>query len=353
MRNKITFMKFIKLILLLLLTLCWFGCKKEFFEPDETNILSGQTFKKGVTIQGHKYDNLVIENCTFINRELNIADVNNITIKNCTFKDINGDGIRIGVWGEVNGIIIDNCDFTNIGFNGIYGAEIAQHCVIKNCSFTSVSLSQIGAAMGQPHHSIYWTGKDVLIEDNIFDNGNQVASGDFISLRSSGVIRGNVIRNSSLSNGIFYYPDHPGGDTLLVENNFLFNNKYGIGIISNGSTGNHNKNIIVRFNTSVQSQNYNIKIDEQFSATTNISIYGNILVNPTEDYIHTTMSVTSFNNLTSGSDIGFVSMNGGDLHIKSTSSAINFCSGLTNFPIDDIDHQFRNSSNLDAGADEY
>jgi hypothetical protein len=46
--------------------------------------------------------------------------------------------------------------------------------------------------MGQPHHGIYWKGKDVLIEENRFEAGEQ-PHGNAISVRSSGIIRKNII----------------------------------------------------------------------------------------------------------------------------------------------------------------
>lgn len=344
---KTTFKQFTPILLLLLL----FGCKKDFLEPEETVYISNKTFKNGVTIKGHQYDNLIIENCIFTKRELNISGVDNVIIRNCTFKDINDNGIRIGVWGSVNGIIIDNCTFTNIGFNGIYGADDALDCIIKNCSFNSVSLSEIGGAMGQPHHSIYWTGKNVLIENNLFENGNQKIAGDLISIRSSGIIRRNIVCNA-ISNGIMYFTDHRGGDTLLIENNILYNNTYGINLQSNGSYNNHNSNVIVRFNTIVQDKNQSVRVDGEFETTTNIEVYGNILVNPTGEYLKTFYTINQHHNLTSTADIGFVSMQTGNLHITTGSSATNFCSGLTIFPLVDIDNDTRNSNNLDAGADE-
>lgn len=341
----------IKLITPILFLLLLFGCTEDFLKPNETVYIQDEIFEKGVTIKGHKYDNLIIENCTFTKRELNISEVDNVIIRNCKFKDINNDGIRIGVWGSVNRIVVENSIFTNIGFNGIYGSEYSPNCVIRNCSFNSVSLSEIGAAMGQPYHSIYWTGKNVLIEGNFFENGNQKAAGDLISVRSSGILRGNTIRNA-ISNGIMYFTDRSGGDTLLIENNILYNNTYGINLQSNGSYKNHNSNVIVRFNTIVQDKNYSIRVDDKFETTTNVEVYGNILINPTGEYLKTFYTINQHHNLTSMADIGFVNMKTGELHITTGSSARNFCSGLVIFPSTDIDNETRNSINLDAGADE-
>jgi len=62
--------------------------------------------------------------------------------------------------------------------------------------------------------------------------------------------------------------------------------------------------------------------------------------------------INDYSNLKSSSDIGFVDIINGNLHILPTSQAVNYCSGLTNYPTTDIDGEIRNSITLDAGADD-
>jgi hypothetical protein len=206
--------------------------------------------------------------------------------------------------------------------------------------------------MGQPHHGIYWKGKNVTITGNKFTTGNQ-PFGNAISVRSSGHISGNKI-DGAAKNGIMYYANHPGGDSLIIENNFITNSTfYSIIMASDENHANHNSNVIIRFNSCVNSENESIYIGQDFENTTNISIYGNILINSNGNYYKTFFSITDiYSNLESTFDIGFNNMSNGDLHLTGTSTAIGFCNGLINFPNVDIDGHTRQTINLDAGADE-
>ena len=66
-------------------------------------------------------------------------------------------------------------------------------------------------------HNIYVQVADSLIENNTMYN----SSGNGISIRSTGVVRNNVIWNSAKS-CIRYFNDHAPGppDTLIIENNY-------------------------------------------------------------------------------------------------------------------------------------
>jgi hypothetical protein len=340
-----------KLSALFLIATLLFSCKKEEI-LSETDYVSGQTYENGLRIDGNEFDGLLIENCTFRKKPLNIGNVQNVIVRNCIFENINDNGIKVGFIGEASNIVIEDCTFKNIGYNGIDSHERALDCKILNCFFENIALSEVGASMGQPHHGIYWKGKNVTISGNQFINGDQ-PFGNAISVRSSGVISGNKIRGAA-KNGIMYYADHPGDDSLIIENNFISNSRfYSIIMGSNGNEANHNKNVIIRFNSSAETENESIYIAEEFENTTNISIYGNILVNSNASYYKTFFTINdSYSNLESTSDIGFIDMNSGNLHITPSSSANSFCNGLSNFPTIDIDGEVRVSTNLDAGADE-
>lgn len=328
-----------------------FGCNQEEL-PSDTGLISGKTFDKGLRVEGDIYDGLIIENCTFRNKPLNIGNVKNVLIKNCVFENIKDNGLKIGFIGDASNITVEGCTFKTISYNGIDSHESALNCIIKDCYFEDVALSEIGAAMGQPHHGIYWKGKNVTITNNEFVNGLQ-PFGNAISIRSSGLISGNTIRESA-KNGIMYYADHPGEDSLIIENNFLINNTFfSIAFASPGDASNHNENVVIRFNSMIQTANESIYISEKFESNTNIEIYGNIIVNPNGIYYKLFYPLDKIHtNLESTSDIGFLNIEEGNLHISNASIANGFCSSLTEFPTNDIDGESRMQINLDAGADE-
>ena len=116
---------------------------------------------------------------------------------------------------------------------------------------------------------------------------------------------------------------------------------------------NHNQKVIIRFNSMIQQADYSMRVGPEFESTTAVEIYGNIAVNPSEEYLRTFYEgITTYNNLTQTGDIGFVDPANGDLHLMSNSQAIDFCVGLPAFPTTDIDGDPRDSNTLDAGADE-
>lgn len=314
-----------------------------------TNI-SDEYYTQDIRVQGHDLDSLIIEGCTFDGGELYISDVSYVQVINCTFKNQKKNGIRIGFGGEADHILIQNCHFSNIGSNGIDSHEDAPDCIIDGCYFENCALSDVGAAFGQPHHAIYWKGKNVTITNNTIITGDQ-RKGNGISHRSSGLIAGNKILNAK-KYGIMYFADHPGGDSLIIENNFVANCANGIGITSPGNLDYHNKNVIVRFNSVANAENYSVFIAADYESTTQLSLYGNVLVSPTSNYFTNYFEIDTAFNLMHTADIGFVNIEQGDLHIQAGSMADGFCSGLTIFPAVDIDGDIRLITNLDAGADE-
>ena len=329
------------------------SCRKtEILLP--TDQVVDQTFENGLIINGHEFDSLLIEGCTFLNKPLDIANCDYVVIRNCSFRNTKGNGIQIARKGPCNNLIIDGCSFKDIGFMGVDIAENSSNCIIQNSTFENVARSQIGAAMGEPHHNIYNRGLNLLIENNYFQAEKQ-KKGNVISTRSSGIIRNNIILNGPM-NGINYFADHPGGDSLLIENNFIYNSFYS-GILLAGKEGKsewHNNHIIIRFNTIAVSGSSSIYVDRKFENTTNIPIYGNIMVNADATYIETFYPLPHvFTNLQSATDVGFVQLSTGNLHLTADSQAIGFASSITEFPNTDIDGDFRNQSTLNAGADEF
>lgn len=345
-----TIQPLLKTSLLLLLVFFMVSCKQEPVLETVAD-LTGQAFPYGLKIDGHEFDSLTIENCQFTKRGLRIGNVDHLLIKNCTFKDIDYNGIAVGFIGPSEHIRIEDCSFENIGFNAIDSHEDAPRCEIRNCTFFNSAQSQTGAAMAQPHHAIYWKGKEVLIEDNLFTGGDQ-KFGNGISVRSSGIVRRNTILGFP-KNAIMYYANHPGGDSLLIENNFLAGNQFSITVASPGILTWHNKRVIIRFNSMFQEKNHSLSIGAIFGTSTTFEVYGNAVVNKGGEFFKTFFDIpTLYSNLTSSEDIGFQDPDSGDLHLVSGSEAIGFCTGLDRFPSDDIDGDTRSFGQQNAGADE-
>lgn len=332
------------------ISLLFSTCAKEEV-LESTDYLSDKSFEKGLKVDGHVFDSLIIENCTFTGGPLILGDCDHVLIRNCSFKDIDNNAIKIGFTGPCSHITIENCEFEGIGFNAIDSHEDAPHCVIRNCTFADIARSHVGIAMAQPHHCIYWKAPDVLIEGCRFDCSDQ-PNGNAISIRSSGVLRKNVIHNSP-KNGIMYFSDHPGGDSLLVENNFITGSAFsGFRMASSGTANWHNSHVVVRFNSMALNDANAIDVAAAFESTTTVNIYGNVLVTSNGKHIDAPFDITASHNLKSTGDVGFVDMVSGDLHIAAGSAAIDFVGTTADYPAEDIDSEGRTNGTLDAGADE-
>jgi len=86
-----------------------------------------------------------------------------------------------------------------------------------------------------------------------------------------------------------------------------------------------------------------------------IQIYGNILVRTDGSSYHicAESNYTESHNVFSAGDIGFVDYSKHDYHITKQSTAYNFATELSDFPASDFENDERNSTRLDAGADQY
>jgi hypothetical protein len=349
-------MKFERIIIFLFVT-SLLSCKKdETITPAQTDLIEGETFNQTVLIDGHNYDNLIIENCTFNDIDgdgLQIRDVDNLTIRNCVFKDIDGNAIRFRNSGSSNNVSIENNEIYNITHNGILSYETHENTKITDNLIYNVGTDGSGSFGGSPHHGIYFQGPNFLISNNtIYDVINN--NGNCISVRSYGTIKSNRLYGAT-KHGISYYSDHPGLDgQLLVENNFIYdNNSRGMNLQTDGNSGNHIGGSVIRFNTIITFDKSCIGVSSDMSDVS-VEAYGNILIRTDSgtNYINSTDPVTQSQNIQSSTDISFVNFNLRDLHITSSSSAIDFAVGLVNYPLDDIDGDTRNSTSLDAGADE-
>ena len=78
-----------------------------------------------------------------------------------------------------------------------------------------------------------------------------------------------------------YFADHPGSNSLVIENNFLINCENGIGLTTPSNISYHNKNIDIRFNSIYNSKVNSILTKKRFQdaikvtlSDTNIQIHG-------------------------------------------------------------------------------
>lgn len=338
------------LIILATIAIILVGCKKSII-PTETSLISNENFDQPVLIEGHKYDGLIIENCTFTKKGITVNSVDNLIIRNCTFTDINGNAMEIGLNSGCQNLRIENCVFTNISENGIIAGANNNVAFIQSNTFDRIGLSEIGGALAQPSHAINWHSSNFIIEENSITNVSN-DGGNGIHVTSNGLLRKNIISNCSNS-GINYASENEIiGDTLLIENNMIYSCDRGVNI-SNEIKVNLPSYIYIGFNTLVCQDKAPFAINNGFEYV-DVYAYGNLFVNKTsQNYLQMGTFVRTDSNIVASSDIGFVNYGQNNYHLTSSNPAIGKAAGLNFFPTDDIDGDGRFQWSLDCGADEF
>lgn len=352
------------------------------FSQTWNNVIQNIDTTGTINLTDSSWNNTLIKNCTIHNTGAGndgifLRDVTNVRIENCVIYDIDGQGgIRFSISGKgADNVQIINNTLYNLQGNGINAPQRSQNSIPLNqdnleISGNTIYNSGLGSSNGL-HHAIYCQAGDFKIMDNIIFG---IRDGNGISVRSSGIISGNIVSGESKSNkpAVRYYSDHFTGnsDTLLIENNILYNDRSSANTLEvfdfaelyqNSSGGNHIvKNFNIRFNTiiSLQSKKYALRISNDFKQNQySIIVNGNILINT--DNLARCLSVpdnaVQTSNLLNDNLSYFKSnISPYDFHITDNHNAYNYVeSNNTNFPLTDIDGEARVYGSLDAGADQY
>ena len=362
-KNKNRFRSYYFLYSLLLLSLLLIsGEPVQQYPPGEWDtIIENQEFKTPLKLDKGD-NNVLIINSTFYNINedaITLRNVSNVYIKNCVIHGISGNGIVLSSIGKTDNITIDGCTIYDTTKNGIIakqnnvdGVEHTQ-LVIKNNKLYNNGSSELD-------HGLYVLAQDTIIQNNeIYES-----AGNGISIRSSGIVRGNKIWDTQKS-CIRYFSDNETGpsNTLLVENNTCYLTQGGaqspaVSLLWAEDTSPSwvVDNYIIRFNTIIvlTEQRVGISIESRQFDSKNIDVYGNIVINTQsvdatirKDYIDYLSS-----NYVSTSLKGFVNVQTKpfDLHLTALSPAVNYASNEIDFPPGDMDGLLRPNEHLDAGA---
>jgi parallel beta-helix repeat protein len=169
---------------------------------------------------------LTFKNCFFTNCKesgIMLKNTSGIKIDRCTFAYTGKRGVQLSSTGGNQNTLIQNCEIYGATWDGIYsgdikGSEIQQPgLVIKNNWIHHVSSSTDWAGH---YHGMYLQAPDAVVEGNLVTD---VYDGNGISMRSSGIVRGNRILRVGKA-GIAYFNDHPSGRSLelVIENNLVW-----------------------------------------------------------------------------------------------------------------------------------
>jgi hypothetical protein len=309
-------------------------------------------------------DNTLILNATFHDIDgaaITLRNVKNVYIKNCLIYNIKENGIVLRSTGGSQNVTIDGCTIHNIGRSGILAKrphEGGNHTnlVIKNNTIYKTGKTEYD-------HSIYVQAAD----SRIYNNTLYTTGGNGVSIRTSGIVSGNRIRDAQKS-CIRYYSNHiPGpSQALYIQNNLCYQTRSytgsaGISLVRANETSETwlVQNYYVRFNTVVifTAQRYGFLAASEELKAKHIEVYGNIFIN-TQDKDGTLnrnyLDYASSNYL-SDSLKGFVNPTTQpyNFQLRLNSPARNYASREHDFPRTDINGNTRIAGHLDAGAFQY
>ncbi len=196
-----------------------------------TRVIENLVLTDTLTLSGHEWDNTLIRNVTIQNVTgdgIMLRDVANVRIENVTINNVSGDGIKLSTLGSTSNVVIIGNTITNIGADGINAGQRKADGVdhtglqILDNTIDTTGLRSSGTGLV---HGLYIQSSDFLIQGNRILNSTD---GDAISVRSSGVVRGNFIENA-YNSGIAYFADNFKGLSaqLIIEENTIINSGTG------------------------------------------------------------------------------------------------------------------------------
>lgn len=199
----------------------------------------------------------------------------NVTIKNLHFAGLTGDPVgQIQTTVARNNLVIDNCTFSSLT-HGVAPINMAHGTYASwgdNITVTNNTFSNIG-------YPVLIGGRNVLIENNVFDN-NETSLGEtsdvFRPWGDNVMIRRNEIKNVSVSAGhadfLQIYGVYTGAKNFTLDNNY-FHDGAGQILQLSREAGDNSVNWVIKNNV-FRNTRYrgNIGID-------NVKIYNNVFDN--------------------------------------------------------------------------
>lgn len=187
-------------------------------------VIEDLVLDRTLRLDGPRWNGAVVRNVTIrgvAGDGIFVKDVENLRIENCTITDVSGRGIKLSVQGSSRGVQILGNRIANTGLDGIIaGQRHARGIDHRQLVLRDNEVANTGLLGSRGlTHGIYVQSSDFLIEGNRVINARD---GNGISVRSSGVVRDNVVRGTGKS-GIAYYSDHMRGpsDRLVIEGNHV------------------------------------------------------------------------------------------------------------------------------------
>ncbi|MBU2552536.1 MAG: right-handed parallel beta-helix repeat-containing protein [Proteobacteria bacterium] len=310
-------------------------------------VIEGRTFTETLTLDGHQWDGAVIRNNVFNNiadKGLHLSNVRGLSILDNRFTGIKSNAIKLRSDKNqgTEDILIKGNLFKDIAATAILAGEPNVRLRIIGNRFENVAL----ITSGEKQHAMYLKGPEFLVEGNVISG---VIDANGISVRTSGVVRGNFIEKAA-KDGIKYYSssETKGSGRLVIEANVAVGNGHG-GIALAAGKGPLVDQVEIRFNT-LAGNGRGIWIYEDLDRV-GISIYGNLIVEADKKYIYTrTKPTLETDNLEVDAEPGFVNAAGRDFNLVKASPAVGFVRKAPGLPPYDYQGRSFGRPPYDAGA---
>jgi hypothetical protein len=200
------------------------------------NILENFDQTKTLRLEGPKWNNTLVRNCTIHDTKDNgifLKNVKNVVITACSFRNIGGHaGVQLSSTGSTEDVIIDGNTFVRMSNNAISASQRAGDGIDhKHLRILHNEVRDTGLHTGWAGHvhAFYIQTQDVYIAGNTIVGKRD---GNGISIRSSGIVRCNEISGISDTDkpAIRYFSDHTKGpsDRLVIEHNNIESPAIGI-----------------------------------------------------------------------------------------------------------------------------
>lgn len=327
-------------------------------------IIQNRLFSEPLTLDSGDNNTLII-GAVFRNIDghaITLRNVSNVYIKDCVIYDIDGAGIVLRSTGSTARVTIDGCKIYRTKRSGIMVNQRSEEDVDHSELLIKNNLAYDNGN-DRFSHGIYVQSTDSIIESNtVLRSG-----GNGISIRSSGLVRGNLIINPDKS-CIRYFSDHAPGssDALTIENNVCYQaidgsrQSPGISLLRSQDAARDwmVERYQIRFNTVIMlaGSRYGIAVESAGFDDKQVEIVGNLVVNSealsktiSPNYVDSLRSnylSTSWQHIVNSGQMPF------DFHLTAKSPARGFASSELSYPRTDMDGQARNAGHLDAGADQ-
>ena len=305
---------------------------------DGVRVVENQSIDSTLTIDGDEWSGAIIRNNFFSGQKkmaLHVSNVSDLVIEGNEFTELGGNAIKLrdykNSWAH-NVLIRDN-SFHVLEKTPILVGEPNNWTQIVANRFVNVASD----GTGNKQHAIYVKGADSLIEGNWIDG---VVDAHGISIRSSGTVRNNIVKNVN-RDGIKYYSNSSkrGSGELIIEGNLLVACGHGGIVLANGR-----KALIeradVRFNTLINTRR-GLRIYPELDSV-QLAVYGNLIVEPSGKFKAFDSGVDLLSgNLTTTGDIGFFDFTAGDYRLRADSVANGYVEKVPSLPpYDLLRHRF-------------